>query len=155
MSAKGPGMSRECIIFNVGGQVFGLDIGVIRDVRPWAPVTRVPGLPPYVVGVAHFRGAILPVIDLAVRLGWEPTVCTEDHAIVIVEFDDRRCGLVVEGGSDLLTIEQTALQQPPALGAWGASRFIEGLAPLGERMVQLLDIEALAGGDMMAALDSA
>lgn len=148
-------MRRECITFEVGGQAFGLDIGVIRDVRPWAPVTRVPGLPPYVAGVTHFRGAILPVIDLALRLGWEPTPCSEDHAIVVVEFDNRRCGLVVEAVSDLLTLEQAALQPPPALGGHGPSRLIEGLAPLDERMVQLLDIQALAGGEMMAALDSA
>jgi purine-binding chemotaxis protein CheW len=39
-------MSRECITFEVGGQTFALDIGVIREIRGWAPVTRVPGMPP-------------------------------------------------------------------------------------------------------------
>jgi purine-binding chemotaxis protein CheW len=148
-------MSRECITFNVGGQVFGLDIGFIREIRKWAPVTRVPGLPSYVAGVANLRGTVLPIIDLAVRLGWEPTVCTSCHAILIVEFDGRTCGLVVEGVSDLVLIEQASLLPPPTLGGNGAPRFIEGLAPLRDRMVQLLDIEALAGGEMMAALASA
>ena len=152
-------MSRECITFDVGGQVFGLDIGVIREIHPWAPVTRVPGLPRHVAGVTPLRGAILPVIDLAVRLGWEPTVCTPCHAILIVEFERRSCGLVVERVGDLALIDQTLLQPPPSLGGSGALRFIEGLAPPGDhgpdRMVQVLDIEALAGADMMAALASA
>ena len=148
-------MSRECITFEVGGQVFGLDIGVIREIRKWAPVTRIPGLPRYVAGVTQLRGTILPVIDLALRLGWEPTICTQCHAIVIVEFDNRTCGLVVESVGDLVRIEQASLQPPPPLGDDGALRFIEGLATLPGRMVQVLDIEALAGGEMMAALDSA
>ena len=148
-------MSRECITFEVGGQVFGLDIGVIREIREWSPVTRVPGLPHYVAGVTQLRGTIVPVIDLALRLGWEPTVCTPCHAIVIVEFDNRTCGLVVEAVGELALIDQAALQAPPALGVHGARRFVEGLASLREGMVQVLDIEALAGAEMMAALASA
>lgn len=148
-------MSRECITFEVGGQIFGLDIGVIREIRSWSPVTRVPGLPPYVAGVATLRGAILPVIDLAVRLGWEPTRCTDRHSIVVVQIDNRTCGLVVEAVSDLVRIDPAALQPPPALGHDTTRRFIEGLVPFRESMVQVLDIEALAGGEMMSTLDSA
>jgi purine-binding chemotaxis protein CheW len=148
-------MSRECITFEVGGQIFGLDIGVIREIREWSPVTRVPGMPPYVAGVANLRGAILPVIDLAVRLGWEPTVFTDRHAIIIVQIGNRTCGLVVEQVSDLVLIDQASLQSPPTLGGTSALRFIEGLAPFRDRMVQVLDIEALAGGEMMSTLDSA
>lgn len=148
-------MSRECITFEVDGQTFGLDIGVIREIRGWAPVTRVPGMPPYVAGVVTLDGAILPVVDLAVRLGWEPTVFTDHHSIIIVQIGKRTCGMVVEAVGDLVMIEQASLLIPPPLGGTGALRFIEGLAPLQDRMVQVLDIEALAGGEMMSTLHSA
>lgn len=148
-------MSRECITFEVGGQTFGLDIGVIREIRDWSPVTRVPGMPPYVAGVATLDGAILPVVDLALRLGWEPTLAGEQHAILIVQIGNRTCGMVVGPVGDLVMIEQTSLLAPPPLGGTGALRFIEGIAPLPNRMVQVLDIEALAGGEMMSTLHSA
>jgi purine-binding chemotaxis protein CheW len=148
-------MSRECITFEVGGQTFALDIGVIREIRGWAPVTRVPGMPAYVAGVATLNGAILPVIDLAVRLGWEATLAGEQHSILIVQIGNRTCGMVVAAVGDLVMIEQASLLAPPPLGGTGALRFIEGLAPSGSHMVQVLDIEALAGGEMMSTLHSA
>ena len=60
---------RELITFEVAGQLFGLDIAAIREIRAWSPVTKMPGVPHYVAGVANLRGSILPVIDLAARLG--------------------------------------------------------------------------------------
>lgn len=148
-------MSRECITFEVGGQTFGLDIGVIREIRAWSPLTRVPGMPSYVAGVATLDGAILPVVDLAVRLGWEPTLADDQHSILIVQIGNRSCGMVVEAVGDLALIDPASLLSPPTLGGSGALRFIEGLAPLGRRMVQVLDIEALAGAEMMSTLHSA
>jgi purine-binding chemotaxis protein CheW len=65
-------MQRELITFEVGGQVFGLDIMAIREIRAWTPATRLPRVPHYVAGVVNLRGTVLPVIDLAARLGWEP-----------------------------------------------------------------------------------
>jgi purine-binding chemotaxis protein CheW len=65
-------MGRDGITFHVGGQVFGLDTGLVRDMRAWSPVTRVAGLPPCVAGVTHRRGTLLPVIERAPRLGWPP-----------------------------------------------------------------------------------
>jgi purine-binding chemotaxis protein CheW len=153
-------MSRECITFKVGGQVFGLDIGIILDIRNHAELTRVPGLPAYVAGVTTLNGAILPVIDLAARLGWAPTPPGDGHDILLVRAGNRSCGLMVEEVGDLVLIEQAALRPPPALGDRNAPHFVEGLvaeglATLPGRMVQLLDIGALARGDIMGALDSA
>jgi hypothetical protein len=66
-------MHRELITFEVGGQVFGIDIMAIREIRAWSPTTRLPRVPHYVSGVVNLRGTVLPVIDLAARLGWEST----------------------------------------------------------------------------------
>jgi purine-binding chemotaxis protein CheW len=152
-------MSRECIIFEVEGQSFALDIGTIREIRDWSPLTRVPGLPSDVVGVTNDHGAILPVIDLSLRLGWNPIADSESHSIIIVQFDDHVCALVVEQVGDLVLIDENTLLPPPELGntapANTALRFIEGLAPYREGMVQLLDIAALTEDCVMQRLHSA
>ena len=102
-------MQRELITFEVGGQVFGLDIMAIREIRAWTPVTRLPRVPHYVAGVVNLRGTVLPVIDLAARLGWEPTEPTPRHAIIVTHLGGQASGLIVESVSDIVTI-----QPPPA-----------------------------------------
>ena len=142
-------MKRELISFEVAGQLFGIDITAIREIRAWSPLTRVPGVPPYVAGMANLRGSILPVIDLAARLGWEPTVPSERHAIIVVQIAGKSAGLIVESVSDLVDLREDTLQRPPSLDDSQESTFIEGLAPIGDRMVLVLNLPALVGQDMM------
>ena len=145
------GMKRELITFEVGGQLFGLDITSIREIRAWSPVTRVPGVPHYVAGMANLRGAILPVIDLATRLGWEPTVPSERHAIIVVQIAGKSVGLIVESVSDLVQLYGGSMQSPPTMGDEAITGFIEGLSPIGDRMVMVLNLRALAGPDLIRA----
>jgi purine-binding chemotaxis protein CheW len=67
------------------------------------PTTRLPRVPHYVAGVVNLRGSVLPVIDLAARLGWEATEPTPRHAIIVVQ-GAQVCGLIVDSVSDIVTI---------------------------------------------------
>lgn len=145
-------MSRECITFTVGGQVFGIDIGLIRDIRDWDAVTRVPGLQPCVVGVTQLGGALVPVVDLTMRLGWGPLPLNEAHSILVAQLDNRCAALVVDTVGDLILIDDASLQEPPTMAATGAHHYVEGLVPLRGHMVQVLDIETLLDDDMTVTL---
>ena len=117
-------MHRELITFEVGGQVFGLDIMAIREIRAWTPVTRLPRVPHYVAGVVNLRGTVLPVIDLAARLGWEPTEPTPRHAIIVTQLGSQASGLIVDSVSDIVTIS----------------------GDIDDRMVMVLNLAALGDG---------
>lgn len=136
-------MERELITFEVEGQLFGLDIMAIREIRAWTPVTRLPSVPTYVAGVVNLRGTVLPVIDLAARLGWEPTEATPRHAIIVTQIGGQARGLIVDSVSDIVTIAQDSLQPPPASSDEGIADFLEGLAISDDRMILVLDLAAL------------
>ena len=136
-------MHRELITFEVGGQVFGLDIMAIREIRAWTPVTRLPRVPRYVAGVVNLRGTVLPVIDLAARLGWEPTEPTPRHAIIVTQLGNQASGLIVESVSDIVTISGDQLQPPPVTSNDSIVMFLEGLAAIDDRMVMVLNLSAL------------
>jgi len=139
-------MHRELITFEVGGQVFGLDIMAIREIRAWSPTTRLPRVPHYVAGVVNLRGTVLPVIDLAARLGWEPTEPSPRHAIIVTQLGGQTCGLIVESVSDIVTIPDTTLQPPPSAANDRITNFLEGLAAIDESMVMVLNLAALGDG---------
>ncbi|MGB3710737.1 MAG: chemotaxis protein CheW [Erythrobacter sp.] len=136
-------MRRELITFKISGQLFGIDIMAIREIRAWSPVTLLPRVPDYVAGVVNLRGAVLPVLDLSVRLGWEATEATPRNPIIVVEHRGQSRGLIVHGVNDIVSIESEALQQPSSAADDVVAGFLEGLVPIGDDMVMVLDLETL------------
>lgn len=143
-------MQREYITFEVSGQVFGLDIMAIREIRAWTPTTRLPRVPHYVTGVVNLRGAVLPIVDLAARLGWAPTEPSPRHAIIVTQLEGQARGMIVESVSDIVTIAADALQPPPAAADDCIVPFVEGLAAIDDRMVMVLNLPALNATEALA-----
>ncbi|WP_454797529.1 chemotaxis protein CheW [Novosphingobium lindaniclasticum] len=149
-------MHRELITFEVAGQIFALDIMAIREIRAWTPVTPMPRVPRYVAGVVNLRGTVLPVIDLAARLGWPATKATARHAIIVCQVGGQAQGLIVDSVSDIVALQSETLQPPPNAGQDEVTPFLEGLVAIDERMVMVLDLRALSEtggtpGDVAAA----
>jgi purine-binding chemotaxis protein CheW len=57
----------------------------------------------------------------------------------------RDFGVVVDGVSDVVDVNEADVRPPPDLGSRAATDFIRGLVPVSERMVVLLDIDRLIG----------
>jgi purine-binding chemotaxis protein CheW len=104
-------MRHELITFGIANQRFGIDIMTVREIRAWSPVTRLPRVPDYVAGVVNLRGAVLPVVDLAARLGWTPTEATPRNPIIVIEHEGQMRGLIVHDVADIVSIEPGTLQQ--------------------------------------------
>ncbi|MCX7283777.1 MAG: chemotaxis protein CheW [Novosphingobium sp.] len=143
-------MHRELITFKVEGQLFGIDIMAIREIRAWTPVTRLPSVPHYVAGVVNLRGTVLPVVDLAARLGWRATEPTPRHAIIVAQIDGQARGFIVDSVSDIVTVPSDALQPPPATSDDTIVPFLEGLAAIEENMVMVLSLSALSSSIELA-----
>ena len=145
-------MIRELITFEVEGQVFGLDIMSIREIRAWTPTTRLPRVPHYVAGVVNLRGTVLPVVDLAARLGWHATEPTPRHAIIVTQLGAQVGGWIVDSVSDIVTVpDQTLQAPPPGVGNDSVVPFLEGLAAIEDKMVMVLNLFALSDGAHLAA----
>jgi len=82
-----PGSTRSMLVLEVGGEPVALPVLSVRDVVHFAHVAHLPGLPPWFVGVAQFRGEPLSVVDLAALLG-RPSE-GEETVMVIVEAGGR------------------------------------------------------------------
>src|SRR5689334_21989594 len=104
---------RELISFRVGEQEFCVDIMSVREIRGWTPASPMPHSPPYVRGVINLRGAVLPVIDLAARLGLGVADATDRHVIIVARIGNRTVGLLVDAVSDILTVTDETIQPPP------------------------------------------
>ena len=136
-------MARQLITFQLGAQSFGFDILAIREIRAWSPTTRLPHVPDYVTGVVNLRGTVLPVLDLAARLGWNSVSPTERHVIIVTEIDGQLRGLIVDSVSDIVTIVDEDIQPSTNNINETVARCLEGLVTIEERMVMVLDLSGL------------
>jgi purine-binding chemotaxis protein CheW len=137
-------MSSQLITFQIGEQFLGVDIMAIREIRAWSPSTLLPHVPDYVRGVINLRGNVLPVIDLAARLGWGLTEPTGRHVIIVVRIAEQLHGLIVDAVNDIVTVNDEAMQVPPSLSTDSASAFLKGLVAVEDRMVMVLSLDNLA-----------
>lgn len=132
---------RELITFHLASQEFCVDIIKVREIRGWTKATSLPMSPDYVRGVINLRGDVLPIIDLAARLGFAPTEPTAHHVIIVCQIGSRVAGLVVEAVSDILTVSDDAIQQTPDVASDTARNFVVGLLTLDGRMISLISLD--------------
>ncbi|OYV30870.1 MAG: chemotaxis protein CheW [Acidocella sp. 20-61-6] len=137
------GEGRELIAFRVGRQEFCINVMMVREIRGWTAATALPRAPRYIRGVINLRGAVLPIIDLAVRLGLPRTEATERNVIVVVQIAHQQIGLLVDAVSDILTVSDSSIQPTPDVTSDLVKTFVRGLLPVDGRMISLISLEQI------------
>src|SRR5579864_3954247 len=145
----------QVLTFELGSEMYGIEILRVREIRGWTSVTKIPHAPPHVLGVLNLRGSIVPIVDLRMRFALDRAEYTTVTVIIVVSVISaaggrRDFGVVVDGVSDVVDVNTAEVKAAPELGAKGATDYIRGLVPVSERMVVLLDIDRLIGSDMVS-----
>lgn len=137
----------ELLTFHAGRQEYAVDIMSVREIRGWTKTTSLPHAPDFVHGVINLRGTVLPVIDLARRLGISQDVPQDRDAIIVVDALGRTVGLRVTSVSDILALPTEELRAPPEMKDSEAPGFLQALTLIDERMVRVLDLRAVLPQD--------
>ncbi len=141
-AAKHSGV-RELISFRVGDQDYCVDIMAVREIRGWSPATQLPQQPPYMRGVINLRGTVLPIMDLAGRLGLPMVEPTVRHVIIVVKAGDRIMGMMVDAVSDILSVTPEMAQETPDLACDDVKTFLDGIITLEGRMISEIALDRL------------
>ena len=141
----------ELLTFNLGTQVYGLDIMSVREIRGWTKATPMPHSPSFMHGVINLRGTVLPVMDLAARLGLPPIETTERNVIIVVKHGEAMTGLLVDAVSDIVALSDDELQPPPDMSTDPASSTIRALTLRDDTMIRILELESIVAHAPQAA----
>jgi len=134
---------RELISFRIGEQEYCVDIMAVREIRGWTPSTPLPQTPGYIRGVINLRGAVLPVMDLAARMGLPPVEPSARSVIIVVKVYDRLVGLLVDAVSDILSITDDVIQPPPDVACDRVRSFVRGLFSMDGRMISQIALDRI------------
>jgi purine-binding chemotaxis protein CheW len=142
----------QLLTFNLGEELYGVDILRVQEIKGYTAVTKIPNTPSHIKGVLNLRGTIVPIVELRTKFGMPTIEYTAFTVIIIVVVRDKVMGLVVDAVSDVLNIDKKDIQAPPQFGVKVDVSFLNGIGKSGDKLVALLDIDRmLSEGDVTVA----
>ena len=149
------GDEQQLVLFQVGAELYGVDIARVHEIIRLQAITRVPRAPAFVEGIINLRGKVIPVVDLRRRFGLPSAEHTRASRIVVVEIGDQVVGIIVDAVSEVLRVHGAAIEPPSPVVAGIDSEYLHGIAKLPERLVILLDLDRVLARDERRAPDVA
>lgn len=127
----------KVVVCALGAEQYGLPIAQVREIVRYTPPRPVASELPWMRGVVSLRGRLVPVHDLAERLGIGSR--SPEHGpsakLVIVDTADEPVGLLVDDVVEVLSLDEAQVEPVPS----GSGE----IARVGERLVLLLDGDEL------------
>jgi purine-binding chemotaxis protein CheW len=139
--------ARQIVVFTLGSEHYALPIQEVHEIIRYTEPRSVASRADWVRGVISLRGRIVPVYDVAARLGISSEL-TEDTKIVIVEAGSETAGVIVDSVEEVLTVENNQFEEAPGAD----TTLIESIARVGERLIVLLTLNTIfAPAELLAA----
>lgn len=142
----------QLVTFRIGEEEFGVDILRVQEIIRMMPITKVPNAPPFVEGVINLRGKVIPVIDMRKRFGMAAAPHDNHTRIKVMDLGDQTVGFVVDAVSEVLRIQESTVEPPPAVVAGVGSEYMRGVGKLENRLLILLDLNKLLSDADKASL---
>lgn len=146
-------LAGKYLTFELGGEVYGLEILKVQEIIGMMAVTQVPRTPKFVRGVINLRGKVIPVVDLRIKFGLDSQEDTEKTCIIVVQVSqdgvEVTMGILVDEVSEVLDVASEQIEPPPSFGVGVDTDFILGMGKVAQKVVMLLDVDkVLSGGEI-------
>ena len=148
----------QFLTLRLGDEEYAIDILSVQEIRSYEEPTRMVNAPGFIKGVINLRGVIVPIVDLRLKLNLASVEYNQFTVVIILNVRGTVIGVVVDSVSDVVTLSSQSIKPAPQFEAALDARFITGLASLNERMLIVMNMNALMSnaelGLVSAALQS-
>ena len=146
----------EYLTFRLGNEEYGIDILKVQEIRSYEVPTRIANAAPCFKGVVNLRGVIVPIVDLRLKFGCDSVEYNSFTVVIVLNIRNRVVGAVVDSVSDVLELPGEDLKASPEMNNSAADNaYVTGIASVGERMLIMMDIQALMSSPDMGLMDEA
>src|SRR3546814_7681153 len=122
-------------------------------ISDWSSDVCSSDLPAFIKGVVNLRGRIVPIVDLRIKFNLGKVEYDEFTVVIILNLGGRVVGIVVDGVSDVMALQDSNIRDVPDLVSNIDTHYILGLASVEERMLILVDIERLMSSQEMELME--
>ena len=145
------GEDLQIVAFRLSSEEYALPITKVKDINRVMPLTKMPKSPAFMKGVINLRGEIIPVVDLRERFGLTVGETTDDSRIMVVDFNNRLLGIIVDGVTEVLSIPTTEIDIPPAVAKLNIKQ-VPGVGKVNNRLLILLNIDEVFSEEEVKSL---
>ena len=152
--------TRSFATFTLNDHLFGIDILLVREINKQLDVTNVPKAPNYIRGLINLRGQIVTILDLACRLGLDKDKLGSSFNIILKteaeleslrKTEDRsdlsscpdKVGLLVDKIQDVITVEESTINPPPANRGKLDGRYLSGVVHFNQQLISILAVDKI------------
>jgi purine-binding chemotaxis protein CheW len=134
----------EVLTFDLDGETFALEAGLVREILDLVPETAVPGAAPFVRAVINFRGKVIPVADLRLAFGLERAATTLQSRIVVIELDldgdATLVGVRADKVHEVARLDWAQTEPAPSIGMRWRQDFVRRVGRRGEDPIIVPDL---------------
>jgi purine-binding chemotaxis protein CheW len=143
----------EVLIFELGGQRFGLPVADVQELLRAVTIVPLPKAPAVVEGVINLRGRIVPVLDVRQRFRLPPRALDPGDHLIVARTGERLVALRVDRALDLVALAPDAVEE--AKGAVPGVEYVAWVAKLPNNLVLIHDLRTFLSRAESAALAGA
>ena len=129
------------LTFQIGPEIYGIDIMKVKEIITYERVTRVPNTKWFVDGVMNLRDQVIPVFDLCkkLKIKTDPGQAGRERSIIVVEISKVITGLAVDDVTGIKVFEQERITPPENFKGKISIDYLLGVGQLEESAVIILD----------------
>jgi len=155
IAATATHQGNEFLTFTLGKEEYGIEILKVQEIRGYDAVTSLANTPEFIKGVINLRGIIVPIVDMRIKFHLGSIEYNQFTVVIILNVANRVVGMVVDGVSDVITLNPDQVKPAPEFGSTIDTKYVMGLGTVDERMLILVDIEKLMTSRDMELVDVA
>lgn len=133
----------EFVKFKVGKQEFCIEMEATRELRSWIPTTAIPSANSNIIGIINLREKILPIVNLAARLGLPVTTQNDRQVVIVVQTNGTQFGLLVDAVSDIISASPSERHPVPKLNEDGIDDLFKQVIVQGNDIVCQIILDQL------------
>jgi purine-binding chemotaxis protein CheW len=146
--------TRQYLTFQLGNEVFALDVSNVREILEFTTVTKVPQTPEFMRGVINLRGSVVPVLDMRLKFGMTITERTVNTCIIVVEvsFEEETTiiGALVDSVQEVFELEPDQIEPAPRIGTQLRTEFIKGMGKRDDQFIIILDVDKVFSSEELS-----
>jgi len=132
---------------------YGIELTRIKEIIRHQELTVIPEAPSFILGVLSLRGIAVPIIDLRKLFQLPEQQINEYSVIIVMEVLGRLLGMLVDGVSDMIAINDDDITPPPKFTDRKGTKFIKGMVEKEKKFIMLLDVNKLFSSDEIEVID--
>ncbi len=136
------------LTFYINDTIYGIELLNVIEIISVQHATRIPSVPEYIKGIINLRGKVVPVIDVRLKLKQPERAYDEKTCIIVVVIEDMQVGLIVDRVSEVVTIDQGELADPPSIGNSSSEKYLQSIATVGDKVVLNIDCRKFFHSDL-------